>query len=128
MKKYLYGRLVESMKKRSKEDLIAEIESLHLLECSDRSFANEVCAGFAGADFCHLFMLFEDLKDNGSDYEKLAELYEYLDKCKDHWRYIMNALTDIKDPSRSSKYLESFKESLSNAKDDNDSVDATLRR
>lgn len=108
MRKDIYEMLVEDYSKESKEELAQRIISLGDIECEDRAFANECLA--AG----HL----KNIDDALQAFEKIADLYHintqdvHLDKALSSFAFIKKEAVKMNDPSRTSKFLEEFKNNM----------------
>lgn len=132
MYKWMYNRIVTEHSKKSKEELVQEIMSLEEIECSDRCFANECQAGTTIYNINELFSelkelkyeLFSALKEQNQEvtYKKVTKVYELMDTAESNWNYVKNGIAEINDNSRCSKALKDFKNRVTKASDDNDSI------
>ena len=128
----MYNRIVTEHSKKSKEELVQEIMSLEEIECSDRCFANECQAGTTIYNINELFSelkelkyeLFSALKEQNQEatYKKVTKVYELMNTAESNWNYVKNGIAEINNDSRCSKALKDFKNRVTKASDDNDSI------
>ena len=121
MYKWLYDRMVDEYKKESKEELVQRIMAIEEIECSDRCFANQCCAGTAIYNINELFSALDNLQA-GFTYEKAAKVYKLSQTAKESWRYITNGLIEMKSDTRCGEKMDDFKKRVEAAKDQNDSI------
>lgn len=129
MYKWMYNKIVTEHSKKSKEELVQEIMSLEEIECSDRCFANECQAGATIYNINKLFSelkyeLFSALKEQNQEatYKKVTKVYELMNTAESNWNYVKNGIAEINNDSRCSKALKDFKNRVTKASDDNDSI------
>lgn len=121
MYRWMYDRMVSEYEKKSKEELAQRIMAMDEIECSDRCFANQCESGTAISSINELFYALDELQTDLS-HEKATRISEISNKAKDGWNYITNGLSKMNDNSRCYATLEDFKERVSNAKDNMDSI------
>ena len=117
MYKWVYDRMIKEYEKESKEALAQRIMAMEKIECSDRCFANQCCAGI---DVYSINELFEYLQENVSQHDH--RMLELLKGAKSSWEYIRNGLSAMKRDARISEAEKDFKKRVSEAKDPYDSI------
>lgn len=117
MYKWVYDRMVEEYEKEEKIDLINKIMTYSEIEVSDRTFANQCCAG---ADVYNINTFFEFLEEKG--YTKDEKFKEIFEKAMNSWQYIRRGLLEMKFDTRVSEAEKDFEERVNSAKDKMDII------
>ena len=119
MYKWMYDRMVKEYEKESKEELAQRIMTMEEIECSDRCFANQCCAGSA---IYNINELFEYLQDGVSLGQYDGKAVGKIKNALSSWEYIRNGLVEMKIDTRVSEAEKNFKQRVFSAKDPYDSI------
>lgn len=126
MEKRFYDKcLKESKEICSYEDLYAKYKALSNIISIDRAFANQVFAGSTAADMNQLFSLADELEEKFS-YNKAEELMSLLQKCKGHWKFIIDKLDFIKENNREERAEKMYLNAIKYATKPNDLIELDI--